>query len=145
MLLEELNEAKLLKKLKSFKIDQLQFAKSKLLSDANFEKETDSVQFLFKREFITDKGKKNAVMYFFKIDKDDEYSGKSEVLHYISFIKPKDLTQLVVDYYSKSDSYGTIVDKTKEQEEQYTEIINLAIYKDRERVTPSGRDNYYDY
>ncbi|WP_299108013.1 TraB/GumN family protein [uncultured Winogradskyella sp.] len=145
LLLEELNEAKLLKKLKSFKIDQLQFAKSKLLSDANFEKETDSVQFLFKREFITDKGKKNAVMYFFKIDKDDEYSGKSEVLHYISFIKPKDLTQLVVDYYSKSDSYGTIVDKTKELEEQYTEIINLAIYKDRERVTPSGRDNYYDY
>mgnify|MGYP003663901749 FL=1 len=78
-------------------------------------------------------------MYFFKIDKDDDYSGKSEVLHYISFIKPKDPKQLVVDYYNKSENYGTLVDETKELEEQYTEIINLAIYKDRQRVTPSGR------
>ncbi|WP_299098018.1 TraB/GumN family protein [uncultured Winogradskyella sp.] len=145
LLLEELDDAKLLKKLKSFKIDQQQFAKSKLLANANYEKEQDSIQFLFKRGFVTDKGNKNAVMYFFKVDKDDDYSGKVEALHYISFIKPKDPTQLVVEYYSKSESYGTIVDKTKELEEQYTEIINLAIYKDRERVTPSGRDGYYNY
>ena len=144
LLLEELDEAKLLNKLKSININQQQFAKSKLLSDANFEKEKDSIAFLFKRDFVTDKGK-NAVMYFFKIDKDDEYSGKVEALHYISFIKPKDPNQLVVDYYSKSENYGTTVDKTKELEEQYTEIINLAIYKDRQRVTPSGRDGYYDY
>ncbi len=51
----------------------------------------------------------------------------------------------MVDYYNKSDNYGTEVDKTKELEEQYTEIINLAIYKDRKRVTPSGRNDYYDY
>lgn len=145
LVIEELNDAKLLKKLKSFKTNQQQFAKSKLLSDANFEKETDSVQFLFKRDFKTDKGNKNAVMYFFKVDKDDDYSGKVEALHYISFIKPKDPTELVVEYYSKSESYGTIVDKTKELEDQYTEIINLAIYKDRQRVTPSGNGNYYDY
>ncbi|WP_405574836.1 TraB/GumN family protein [Winogradskyella sp. Asnod2-B02-A] len=144
LLLEELDEAKLLNKLKSINIDQKQFAKSKLLSEANYEKETDSIQFLFKRDFVTDKGK-NAVMYFFKIDKDDEYAGKVEALHYISFIKPKDPTQLVVDYYSKSESYGTIVDKTKELEEQSIEILNLAIYKDRQRVTPSERDGYYDY
>jgi uncharacterized protein YrzB (UPF0473 family) len=144
LLLEELDDAKLLKKLKSFKINQQQFAKSKLLSDASFEKEKDSIAYLFKRDFVTDKGK-NAVMYYFKIDKDDDYSGKVEALHYISFIKPKDPTQLVVDYYSKSENYGTIIDKTKELEEQYTEILNLAIYKDRQRVTPSGRENYYDY
>ena len=39
-------------------------------------------------------------------------------------------------------------DKTKELEEQITEIINLAIYKDRKRVTPSARggyNGYYDY
>ncbi|WP_178986305.1 TraB/GumN family protein [Winogradskyella helgolandensis] len=144
MVLEELDASKLLGKLKSIGINQQQFAKSKLLSDANYEKEQDSIAFLFKRDFITDKGK-NAVMYFFKIDKDDEYSGKVEALHYISFIKPKDPKQLVVDYYSKSESYGTIVDKTKEIEEQYIEILNLAIYKDRQRVTPSGGDGYYDY
>ena len=144
LILEALDEEKLLKKLKSFKIDQQQFAKSKLLSEANYEKEQDSIAFLFKRDFVTDKGK-NAVMYFFKVEKDDEYSGKVEALHYISFIKPKNPKQLVVDYYSKSESYGTIIDKTKELEEQYTEILNLAIYKDRQRVTPSGRDNYYDY
>ncbi|WP_178991168.1 TraB/GumN family protein [Winogradskyella schleiferi] len=144
LLLEELDEAKLLSKLKSINISQRQFAKSKLLSDANFEKEKDSIQFLFKRGFVTDKGK-NAEMYFFKIDKDDDYSGRVEALHYISFIKPKDPNQLVVDYYSKSENYGTIVDKTKELEEQYTEILNLAIYKDRQRVTPTGRDGYYDY
>ncbi|WP_225035859.1 TraB/GumN family protein [Winogradskyella sp. SM1960] len=144
LLLEELDEAKLLSQLKSITINQQQFAKSKLLSDANFEKEKDSIQFLFKRDFVTDKGK-NAVMYFFKIDKDDEYSGKTEALHYISFIKPKDPKQLVVDYYSKSENYGTSVDKTKELEEQYTEILNLAIYKDRQRVTASAGDGYYDY
>lgn len=143
-LLEKLDEEKLLIKLKYLDINQQQFAKSKLLSNANYEKEKDSINFLFKRDFITDKGK-NAVMYFFKIVKDDEYSGKSEMLHYISFLKPKDPKQLVVDYYSKSESYGTEVDKTKELEEQYTEIINLAIYKDRKRVTPSERDGYYDY
>lgn len=144
LLLEELDEAKLLSQLKSITINQQQFAKSKLLSDANFEKEKDSIQFLFKRDFVTDKGK-NAVMYFFKIDKDDEYSGKTEALHYISFIKPKDPKQLVVDYYSKSENYGTMVDKTIEPEEQYTEILNLATYKDRQRVTPIGGDGYYDY
>ena len=146
MLLEELHEAKLLSKVKSINIDQQQFAKSKLLSNASFEKEKDSITFLLKRDFVTDKGK-DAVMYFFKIDKDDEYSGKSEMLHYISFIKPKDTEKLVIDFYNKSDNYGTEVDKTKELEEQYTEIINLAIYKDRKRVTPIGRDynGYYDY
>ncbi|WP_051155466.1 TraB/GumN family protein [Winogradskyella psychrotolerans] len=144
LLLEELDASKLLGKLKSIGINQQQFAKSKLLSDANYEKEKDSIAFLFKRDFVTDKGK-NAVMYFFKIDKDDEYSGKVEALHYISFIKPKDPKQLVVDYYSVSESYGTMVDKTKELEEQYTEILNLAIYKDRQRVTPTGGDGYYDY
>ncbi|WP_179334076.1 TraB/GumN family protein [Winogradskyella costae] len=144
LLLEELDASKLLGKLKSIGINQQQFAKSKLLSDANYEKEKDSIAFLFKRDFVTDKGK-NAVMYFFKIDKDDEYSGKVEALHYISFIKPKDPKQLVVDYYSISESYGTMVDKTKELEEQYTEILNLAIYKDRQRVTPTGGDGYYDY
>lgn len=144
LLLEELDNAKLLKKMKSLKIDQQQFAKSKLLSNARYEKGKDSVAFLLKRDFVTDKGK-NAVMYFFKIDKDDEYSGKSETLHYISFIKRKDPKQLVVDFYNKSDNSGTDVDKTKDLEEQYTEIINLAIYKDRKRVTPSGRTGYYDY
>ena len=144
LLLEELDASKLLSKLKSIDINQQQFAKSKLLSDANYEKEQDSIAFLFKRDFVTDKGK-NAVMYFFKIDKDDEYSGKVEALHYISFIKPKDPKQLVVDYYSKSENYGTVIDKTKELEEQYTEILNLAIYKDRQRVTPTGGDGYYDY
>jgi len=144
LLLEKLDKAKLLSKVKSINIDQQQFAKSKLLSNARYEKEKDSVAFLFKRDFVTDKGK-NAVMYFFKIDKDDEYSGKSETLHYISFIKPKNPKQLVVDFYNKSDNYGTDVDKTKELEEQYTEIINLAIYKDRKRVTPSARNGHYDY
>ncbi|MDN3491671.1 TraB/GumN family protein [Winogradskyella bathintestinalis] len=144
LLLEELDKAKLLNKLKSINISQEQFAKSKLLADANFEKEKDSIQFLFKRNFVTDKGKA-AAMYFFKIDKDDEYAGKVEALHYISFIQPKDHNQLAIDYYSKSESYGTIVDKTKELEEQYTEILNLAIYKDRQRVASSGNDGYYDY
>lgn len=145
LLLEELHEAKLLKKLKSIGINQQQFAKSKLLSNARYEKEKDSVSFLLKRDFVTDKGK-NAVMYFFKIDKENEYSGKSEVLHYISFIKPKNPNELVVDYYNKSENYGTVVDETKELEEQYEDIINLAIYKDRKRVTSSGRGGgYYDY
>lgn len=147
LLLEKLDEAKLHKKIKSLNISQQQFAKSKLLAHSNYEKEKDSISFLLKRNFVTDKGK-NAVMYFFKIDKDDEYSGKSEVLHYISFIKPKDPKQLVVDYYSISQNYGTTVDETKELEEQYEEIINLAIYKDRKRVTPSSRggyNGYYDY
>ena len=145
-LLEELDEAKLLSKIKSLNISQKQFARSKLLSQANYEKEKDSVSYLMMREFKTDKGK-DAVMYFFKIDKDDEYSGKSEVLHFISFIKPKDPNQLVVDYYDKSDNYGTTIDETKELDEQYEEIINLAIYKDRKRVTPSARgyNGYYDY
>ena len=147
LLLEELDDAKLLSKMNSLDIDQQQFAKSKLLSNARYEKETDSINFLFKRDFVTDKGK-NAVMYFFKIDKEDEYSGKSENLHYISFIKPKNPKELVVDFYNKSSNYGTEVDKTKELEEQITEIINLAIYKDRKRVTPSARggyNGYYDY
>ena len=146
LLLEKLDRAKLLSKLKPINIDQQQFAKSKLLSNAQYEKEKDSLSFLLKRDFVTDKGK-NAVMYFFKIDKEDEYSGKSEMLHYISFIKPKDPKQLVVDFYTKSNNYGTEVDKTKELEEQYNEIINLAIYKDRKRVTPSARggSNHYDY
>lgn len=145
LLIEELHKAKLLNKLKSIGIDQQQFAKSKLLSKARYEKEKDSVTFLLKRDFVTDKGE-NAVMYFFKIDKENEYSGKSEVLHYISFIKSKDPKKLVVDYYNKSENYGTVVDETKELEEQYNEIINLAIYKDRKRVTPSGRGGgYYDY
>ena len=144
LLLEELDKANLLSKMKSINIDQQQFAKSKLLSDARYEKEKDSVAFLFKSDFVTDKGK-NAVMYFFRIEKDDEYSGKSVTLHYISFIKPKKPKRLVVDYYNKSNNYGTEVDKTKEPEEQYTEIINLAIYKDRKRVTPSARNGYSDY
>ncbi len=145
LLLEELDDAKLLGKLKSININQQQFAKSKLLSNASYEKEQDSVTFLLKRDFVTDKGK-NAVMYFFKIDTDDEYSGKSETLHYISFLKLKDPKHLVVDFYNRSDNQGTDVDKTKELEEQYIEIINLAIYKDRKRVTASSRDDsYYDY
>ena len=81
-LLEQLNEAKLSKQIKSLNISQKQYAKSKLLAFANYKKEKDSVIFLLKRDFKTDKGK-DAVMYFFKIDKEDEYSGKSEVIHYI--------------------------------------------------------------
>ena len=147
LLLEELNEMKLQKKIASLNISQQQYAKSKLLSHANYEKEKDSVKFLMKRDFKTDKGKA-AVMYFFQVDKDDNYSGKSEVLHYISFIKPKNPKQLVVDYYDKSENYGTTIDETKALEEQLDEIINLAIYKDRKRVTPSprgGYNGYYDY
>ncbi|QNK76728.1 TraB/GumN family protein [Winogradskyella sp. PAMC22761] len=144
LLLEELDEEKLLNKIKSIGINQQQFAKSKLLSDANYEKEKDSIKFILKRDFITDKGK-DAVMYFFKIDKDDEYSGKLETLHYISFIKSKNPNELVVNYYSKSENYGTMIDKTKELKEQYTEILNLAIYKDRQRVRAIGGDGYYDY
>ncbi len=142
LLLEELEEVKLLSNLKSTNIDQQQFAKSKLLSNATYEKEKDSVSFLLKRDFVTDKGH-NAVIYFFKIDKDDENSGKTEILHYISFIKPKNPKQLAVNYYNKSENYGTPVDKTKELEEQYIEIINVAIYKDRKRVTLSGRGGGY--
>lgn len=146
-LLEELDDANLHQTIKMLNISQQQFAKSKLLANANYEKEKDSITFLFKRDFKTDKGNKDAVMYFFKIDKDDEYSGKSEVLHYISFIKQKNDKKLVIDYYDKSDSYGTTIDETKELEEQIAEIINLAIYKDRKRVTPSSRgyNGYYDY
>lgn len=146
-LLEELDEAKLFNSIKSLNISQQQFAKSKLLGNADYEKEKDSLVFLMKRDFKTDKGNKDAVMYFFKIDKDDDYSGKSEVLHYISFIKPKDGKKLVVDYYDISNSYGTTVDETKELDEQIEEIINLAIYKDRKRVTPTSRgyNGYYDY
>jgi hypothetical protein len=96
------------------------------------------------RNFVTDKGQ-NAVMYFFKVERDDEYSGKIEALHYIAFIKPKDPKQLVVDYYNISQNYGTPIDKTKALEDQYLEIINLAIYKDRKRVTPSTRGGDYDY
>jgi uncharacterized protein YbaP (TraB family)/uncharacterized protein YrzB (UPF0473 family) len=146
LLVEELDDAKLLSKLKAIKINQHQFAKSKLLSNASYEKEKDAISFVLKRDFVTDRGK-DAVMYFFKIEKDDEYSGKIEALHYISFIKPKKPQQLVVDYYNRSENYGTPIDKTKELEEQYLEIINLAIYKDRKRVTPSARGggDYYDY
>lgn len=144
LLLEKLDEAKLLGKIKSMAINQRQFAKSKILSQANFEKEKDKIRFLLQHDFVTDKGK-HASMYFFKIEKDDAYSGKSETLHFISFIKPKDPKQLVVDYYNKSDNYGTEIDKTKELVEQYNEIINLAIFKDRKRVTPSERGGYYDY
>ncbi len=144
MLLEALAEAKLSKKIKSLQIDQQQFAKSKILSKSNFEKEKDSINFLLKRDFVTDKGK-NAVMYFFKIEKENEYSGKKEYLHYISFIEPKKEGQLVVKDYNMSRNYGTEIDKTRELEEQLEEIINLAIYKDRKRVSPSGRNNYDDY
>ncbi|GAB4154221.1 MAG: hypothetical protein Tsb0033_01890 [Winogradskyella sp.] len=146
-LLEELDDANLHQTIKMLNISQQQFAKSKLMANANYEKERDSITFLFNRNFKTDKGNKDAVMYFFKIDKDDEYSGKSQVLHYISFIKSKDDKKLVVDYYNKSDSYGTTIDETKELEEQIAEIINLAIYKDRKRVTPTSRgyNGYYDY
>jgi uncharacterized protein YbaP (TraB family) len=145
LLLEELDNAKLSTHIKSIGIDQQQFAKSKLLSNARFEKEKDLISFILKRDFLTEKDEK-AVMYFFKIEREDEYDGKTETLHYISFIKPKDPNQLVVDVFYKSDNYGTEIDKTKTLEEQYTEIINLAIYKDRKRVTPSSRgDGYYDY
>lgn len=144
LLIEELDEAKLLTKLKSITINQQQFAKSKLLSNASYEKEKDAINFILKRDFVTDKGK-DAVIYFFKIERDDEYSGKTESLHYISFIKPKNAQQLMVDYYNISQNYGTPVDKTKVLEEQYMEIINLAIYKDRKRVTPSARGGDYDY
>ena len=144
LLLEELDDAKLLTKLKSINISQQQFAKSKLLSNASYEKEKDVINFSLKRDFITNKGKE-AVIYFFKIERDDDYSGKIESLHYISFIKPNNPQQLVVDYYNISQNYGTPVDKTKALEEQYMEIINLAIYKDRKRVTPSARGGDYDY
>ncbi len=59
-------------------------------------------------------------MYFFEIYKVNEYSGKSETLYYISFIKSKDPKHLVVDYYNKSENHDTDVDKTKELEEQKT-------------------------
>jgi uncharacterized protein YbaP (TraB family) len=146
LLLEELDDARLLTKLKSINISQQQFAKSKLLSNASYEKEKDVINFSLKRDFVTDKGKE-AVIYFFQIERDDDYSGKIESLHYISFIKPNNPQQLVVDYYNISQNYGTPVDKTKALEEQYMEIINLAIYKDRKRVTPSARGggDYYDY
>lgn len=145
LLLEELDDAKLLTHIKSIGINQQQLAKSKLLSQARFEKEKDMITFILKRDFLTEKGE-TAVMYFFKIEREDDYDGKSETLHYISFIKPKNSNQLVVDFFNKSDNYGTEIDKTKTLEEQYTEIINLAIYKDRKRVTPSSRgDGYYDY
>jgi len=146
-LVEELDEAKMYSTIKSLNISQQQFAKSMLLDNAEYEKEKDSLVFLIKRDFKTDKGNKDAVMYFFKIDKDDDYSGKSQELHYISFVKPKDSKKLVVDYYDTSNSYGTTVDETKELDEQIEEIINLAIYKDRKRVTPTSRgyNGYYDY
>ena len=54
----------------------------------------------------------------------------------------------MVDYYDKSSNYGTVIDKTKALEEHYIELINLTIYKDRKRVTPSprgGYNGYYDY
>ena len=143
-LIEELDKLKLYKDIKSLDISQQQYAKSKLLAFANYEKDKDSITFLLKRDFTTDQGK-NAMMYFFKIDKNDDYSGKSEVLHYISFIKPEDSKPLVIDYYNKSENYGTTVDETKELEEQYIEIINLAIFKDRKRVTPSTRGGYNGY
>ncbi|WP_296315949.1 TraB/GumN family protein [Winogradskyella sp. UBA3174] len=143
LLIEELHEANLLNKIKSLGITQQQFAKSKLLATARFEKEKDSISFLMKRNFTTDKGK-NAVMYFFKIDKDDYY-GSSEVLHYISFLNSNNTKKFIVDYHYKSDASGTAIDKTKELEEQYNEIINLAIYKDRKRVSASGfGGDYYD-
>jgi hypothetical protein len=145
LLIEELEDANLLSKLQSNLIDQQQFAKSKLLSNAGDEKENDALNFLVTRNFTTEKGKP-AVMYFFKMEKEDGYSGKIEALHYISFIKPEQRNILVVDYYNRSENYGTTVDRTKSLEEHYTEIINLAIYKDRKRVTPSARSgDYYDY
>ena len=66
-MLEELDNEKLLSKLKSIKISQHQFAKSKLLSNASYEKEKDAVSFVLKRNFVTDRGK-DAVIYFFKIE-----------------------------------------------------------------------------
>lgn len=143
LLLEELNDAKLLTKLKSIGINQQQFAISKLLANARYDKEKDSVSFLLKRDFTTDKGK-NATLYIFKIDKEDNYSGKSEVLHYIAFIKPKDPKKLVVEYYYKSQNSGTIVDDTKALEEHYKDIINLVTHKNRKRVTLSNRGGGYN-
>lgn len=144
LLLEQLNRASLLHKMNSLDINQEQFAKSKLLASARFEKEKDSVSFLLKKDFVTDKGK-DAVMYFFKIDKDDYY-GDSEVLHYIAFLKPSNKNNLVVKYYYKSDASGVAIDQTKELKTQFAEILNLAIYKDRKRLTSgTGRGGRYDY
>ncbi|WP_179344709.1 TraB/GumN family protein [Winogradskyella ursingii] len=145
LLAENLQRTKLTNRLKSLGISQQQFAKSKILSTANFEKEKDSITFLTTKDFLTDNGK-NAVMYFFKISKEDYY-GKSEVLHYISFLKPNNKKSLVVKYYYKSDASGMAIDKTKTLETQITEILDLATYKDRERVTISsnGSGGYYDY
>ncbi|MDP5082096.1 MAG: TraB/GumN family protein [Winogradskyella sp.] len=146
LLLEALDEENLLKNFGSIAINQKQFAQSKLLSAADFEKGKDSISFVFKRDFRTESGEE-AVIYFFKIEKDDDYSGKIAALHYISFLNPKDPNQLVVDYYNISQNYGTPIDETKELEAQYDEIINLAIYKNRKRVTPSshGGNDYFDY
>lgn len=142
--LEALHDAKLLDQLKATEVTQQQFAKSKLLDNARYEKEKDSVRFLLTKPFVTDKGKK-ATMYFYKIEKDSEYRGKLEVLHYIAFLEPKTPKQLVIDYYYMSKSAGTEIDKTKTLEEQYQDILTLAKYKDRRRVTASSNRNYNNY
>ncbi|WP_339622776.1 TraB/GumN family protein [uncultured Winogradskyella sp.] len=143
LLVQELHKSKLLGKIKSLNITQRQFAKSKLLATARFDKDKDSVLFLETRNFTTDKGGK-AEIFFFKIDKEDSY-GNSEVLHYISFLKSNKTNQLAVNYYYKSDASGITVDKTKDLEEQFNEIINLAIYKDRKRVSMNQSVNDYQF
>lgn len=50
-LLEALEKAKLFKQIKSMNISQQQFAKSKLMSHSNYEKERDSIKFLMTRDF----------------------------------------------------------------------------------------------
>ncbi len=141
--IEGLDHANLLKTLQKNPITQKQYAKSKLLSQARISEEKDSISFIKSQDFITDKGQP-ADIYFFKINKKDEYLGNTEELHYMAFLKSKDKSLVVKPYYI-SNNAGLTIDETKSLQEQLTEVVNLATFKNRKRLKPLRNRGYYNY
>ena len=147
-LINTLENYDLLKKAKLKDIDQLDYLTSLIKQRIKFEKEKDSLIFLSKRTFKTD-SKGMADMYFFKYIGEDNYSSiKSEKIYCYAFLKSKDGKSIQTDIYYSS-GYGEKIDKTIDLENQLEQHINLAIYKNRKRVTKSKSYDddygYYDY
>ena len=139
LLLEEFDRYKLLHKIDTKVLNQKQYVKSRLKAFARYDEDKDSLNFSMTREFKTDKGK-DAIMYFFKIEKNGNYRN-SDFIHAMAFLKPENDNDVVVDYYYKTSNSGVKIDETKPIEEQYAELLDLATYKDRERL--SGRNSNY--
>lgn len=138
VLIDKLEQNKLLPEIVKTETFQQKYAQSKLFSETYYSQDKDEITFFKKVELIVNT--KQIEVYFFKLKNVNDYANM-DWLYFVAFEKEGD--QINTKPYLMTESRGLMLNDAKTDQELVEEVLSLVKYKNRKRLNPNGYSNSY--